>query len=200
MDVYGIIIIGVISFASLFFLISQIGIHNHHSQPDSEHFGITNSIGIAMMFLMQLTYKISAKAMSTKVIIYTASISMFVIYSYFGCDLTARMTVGPAATPIKNFKDVLEGGYQVVVRPDSSNHKVLKDSQPGTAMHKVYYNTMHGDLDQFYKKIDDALDRISNSAKTLYWAPKINIIDKSDLFEALKIDERKTSMTGILYT
>ena len=195
-EVYGLIFIGVISFASTFFFISQSGIDSLHSQPDSEHFGFINSIGIAMMFLMQLTYRISAKAMSTRVIFYTASIFMFLIYSHFECDLTARMTCRPTIVPIKNFQDVVQGGYQVVVRPDSSNHKVLKDSQPGTPMHQVYYETMHGDPDQFYNKIDDALDRISNSAKTLYWAPKINIIGKGHLYEALKIDEQRTSMTG----
>ena len=196
LHVYGLIFTCVISFATTFFLISQFGTDNLHRQPDSEEFGITNSIGTAMMFLMQLTYKISAKAMSTKVILYTASISMFIIYSHFECDLTARMTSRPAVVPIKNFQDVIKGGYQVVVRPDSSNHRVLKDSQPGTPMHQVYYNTMHGDPGQFYKKIDDALNRISSSANTLYWAPKINIIGKGHLYEALKIDEQKTSMTG----
>ena len=49
----------------------------------------------------------------------------------------------------------------------------------------------------FYIKIDDALDRITNSPQTLYWAPKINIIGRGHLYEALKIEEQKTSMTGI---
>ena len=121
---------------------------------------------------------------------------MYFIYAYFACDLTARMTAGPASTPIRNFQDVLDGGYQVVTRPDTSNHRMLRDSKEGTPMHQVYYGSMHEDPDQFYTKIDDALDRISNSPQTLYWAPVINIIGKGHLYEALKIDEQKTSMTG----
>ena len=198
MYVYGIIFGGVLLFALAFYLISLSGIDNLHRQPDSEPFGFTNSIGIAMMFLMQLSYQISTKAMSTRVIYYTASISMFAIYSYYACDLTARMTAGPAATPIRNFQDVIDGGYQVVTRPDTSNHRMLRDSEPGTAMNKLYYDTMHDDPDQFYIKIDDALDRITNSPQTLYWAPVINIIGRGHLYEALKIEEQKTSMTGIV--
>ena len=74
---------------------------------------------------------------------------------------------------------------------------MLRDSKEGTAMHSIYYNTMHEDPDQFYIKIDDALDRISNSPQTLYWAPVINIIGRGHLYEALKIEEQKTSMTGM---
>ena len=196
MYVYVLIFTGLISFASIFFLISQSGIDNFHINPDSEHFGFTNSIGLSMMLLMQLTYQISTKAMSTRVIFYTASISLFIIYSYFACDLTARMTAGPAAVPIRNFQDVLEEGYQVVVNPDSSNHNVLRDSEPGTPMHKVYYGTMHDDPNQFLKNTQYALERISNTPKTLYWAPKMRIIDNGQLYEALKIDEQRTSMTG----
>lgn len=195
--VYGMIFGAIFLFAVVFYLIGLSGIDNLHKQPDSERFGFTNSIGISMMFLMQLGYQISTKAMSTKVIYYTASVSMFCFYSYFACDLTARMTAGPAATPIRNFQDVIDGGYQVVTRPDTSNHRMLRDSEPGTAMHKIYYDTMHDDPDQFYIKIDDALDRITNSPATLYWAPKINIIGRGHLYEAIKIEEQKTSMTGM---
>ena len=196
MHVYGLILTGVISFSCMFFFITQSGIDNPHREPDSEHFGFTNSIGLAMMLLMQLSYQISTKAMSTRVIFYTASISLFVIYSYFACDLTARMTAGPAAVPIQSFQDVLEEGYEVVVNPGSSQHRALKDSEPGTPMHKVYYDTMHDDPNKFVKNTEDALDRISNSPKTLYWAPKMRIIDKGQLYEALKIDEQRTTMTG----
>ena len=195
MYAHGILFTGVLSFASIFFLISQSGIDSLHRKPDSEQFGFTNGIGLSMMFLMQLTYKISTKAMSTRVIFFTSSISLFIIYSYFACDLTARMTAGPAAIPIQNFQDVLEEGYQVVVNPGTSQHRVLKDSEPGTPMHKVYYGTMHDEPKQFVQR-QDALARIANTPMTLYWAPKMHIIGKGQLYEALKIDEQRTSMTG----
>ena len=63
-------------------------------------------------------------------------------------------------------------------------------------MHKVYWETMDGDPNQFYLTIDEALDRIANTPNCLYWAPKINIIEHLDKFESLKIDEQRTSMTG----
>ena len=87
----------------------------------------------------------------------------------------------------------------MVVSPGTSQHRVLKDSEPGTPMHKVYYGTMHDDPNQFLKNTQYALERISNTPKTLYWAPKMRIIDNGQLYEALKIDEQRTSMTGKPY-
>ena len=107
------------------------------------------------------------------------------------------MTAGPAAIPIQSFQDVLNEGYQVVVNPSSSNHMVLMDSDLGTAMHQVYYDTMHNNPDKFPISTDEALKKIANTPQTLYWAPKIRIIDKEHLYEALKIDEQRTSMTGM---
>ena len=115
--VYMITFTFVLSFASTFFLISRSGVDELHSQPDSERFGFINGIGLSMMLLMQLTYQITGTAISTRIILYTASVSLFLIYAYFACDLTARMTAGPAAIPIQSFQDVLNEGYQVVVNP-----------------------------------------------------------------------------------
>ena len=55
------------------------------------------------------------KAMSSRVIIATAGFSTYCLFSYFACDLTARMTAGPAPLPLRNFQDVVDGGYQATL-------------------------------------------------------------------------------------
>ena len=44
---------------------------------------------------------------------------------------------------------MLKGGYKVVVTGDSSLSEILRTAMPGTAMHRVYYETMDGNPASF---------------------------------------------------
>ena len=72
--------------------------------------------------------------------------------------------------------------------------EAYSDGPPDSQIHVAI--SMHDDPNQFLKNTQYALERISNTPKTLYWAPKMRIIDNGQLYEALKIDEQRTSMTG----
>jgi hypothetical protein len=48
------------------------------------------------------------------------------------------MTVGAPQMPIKSFQDVLDQGYRVIIVSSTSEHEILVNSDPNTAMHRVY--------------------------------------------------------------
>ena len=86
--------------------------------------------------------------------------------------------------------------WQVIARQSSSNHDFLRSSRKGTAMHKVYYNTMHRDPDKLFINISDALERIKSEEKTLIWAQEFNILGKHDKYKALHLEDAMTTQTG----
>ena len=69
-------------------------------------------------------------------------------------------------------------------------------SKKNTPMHKVYYSTMHGDADNFYVNISEALVRLSSEEKTLLWATAYNILGKHDRYEALQTEDGINTQTA----
>ena len=55
--------------------------------------------------------------------------------------LTASSTY-ESKTQIISFKDVLSGGYQVVVMENTAEHDLLRYAKQGTPMNEVYLRTM----------------------------------------------------------
>ena len=72
----------------------------------------------------------------------------FLLFAMYTCDLTARMTTGPKELPIRSFEDILRSDYRVFTVEGGATVETLANSKPGTAMHKVYYETMVGKFDR----------------------------------------------------
>jgi hypothetical protein len=88
----------------------------------------------------------------------------------------------------RSFHDVIEQGYKVVAIADSSNQEVLSQSEPGTAMHEVYYSTMDGNDAAFVASAADGMELIKTRAKTLFFAG--NLVAATDpSLVALKLSD-----------
>ncbi len=77
---------------------------------------ITLLHGLCFVFMqvLQLGANLNAEAKSTKLLFINISFFAYLIFTYYTCDLTARMTSGPPGNPIKSLNDVLNLGYQVL--------------------------------------------------------------------------------------
>ena len=182
--------------ATAFYIVSESGVNSFHFSSDPEKFGLLQSIGMTMMILMQLTYNGSIKSASAKVLFFSSSIFAYLIFTFFACDLISGMTAGTKDVPIKNFQDVLDQGYQVITLSSTSNHEFLLSSRKGTAMHNVYWNTIHGNQDNFFVNLSNALERVSTQKQTLLWGTDMNIMGKHDMFSVLKLEDGITTQSG----
>ena len=87
-----------------------------HHEHDSENFGFLNSVALSVTMIMQLTYNVAVRSPSARVLFYITSVSAYLMFAFYTCDLTARMTSGPAPLPIRSFQDIIDRDYRVVVR------------------------------------------------------------------------------------
>jgi hypothetical protein len=55
------------------------------------------------------------------------------------------MTVGAPQLQIKSFQDVLDQGYRVIVISSTADEEKLVNSDPNTAMHRVYLEMLKHD-------------------------------------------------------
>ena len=162
--------------AIAFYIISTSGVNKFHEYQDSESFGLLNSMALSVILAIQLSYNVIVNSLSARIIYLTGSIIAYFLFSYYECDLTARMTISSEKDDIRNFQDVIDKGYKVLVFHSSSNHEILKNAQKGTAMHKVYWDTMHDYPDQFVMNNAEGVTKIFNREKTLYYAPEIPML------------------------
>ena len=98
--------------AIAFYIVNDSGVNRFHSMSDSEAFGPLQSVGFTAMMLMQLSYNVSIRSTSAKILFMSCSIFAYIIFTFFACDLIAGMTTGPKEVPVKSFQDVLDRGYQ----------------------------------------------------------------------------------------
>ena len=74
--------------------------------PDSESFGLFNSVALSVMLLLQnQEYRVFYASTAARVCFLSGSIVSYLIYTYFSSDLTATLTTASNIPPIKNFQE-----------------------------------------------------------------------------------------------
>ena len=162
--------------AIAFYIISSTGANKFHDSSDSESFGILNSMALSVILAIQLSYNVIVNSPSARIIYLTGSLMAYILFSYYESDLTAQMTTSSAKDEVRNFQDVIDKGYNVLVLHSSSNHELLKNAEKGTAMHKVYWETMHNHMGQFVSTNDKAVYKMFKKEKTLFYGPEIPML------------------------
>ena len=157
-----------------FTVINASGVNRLHYPTDSEQFDIINGIGVTMLFFLQLSYNVCTKSLSSRILFLLTGMGTYVIFSYYTADLTARMTSGPGKSAIKSFSDAFEGEYTIITKEATATHEFMKTAMSGTAMHKVYYETMDGNPNSFVKNLNEALGVMYSSEKTLFFTSSLN--------------------------
>ena len=94
--------------------------------------------------------------MAKRIISLTLSMVTLLVFVYYANDITAKMTAGSPPHPVRNFQDVLDRGYEVIV-VGSLEISLLKNSKEGSAKHSVFKLYYEEDwetiLDFFYLNV-----------------------------------------------
>ena len=131
--------------------------------------------------LIQNAYAVEMRIMSSRILYLAISASTLVLFAYYTCDMTSRLT-GPPVMPIKSFDDVKKYGYRVIINPEGSSQAYLKDRAP-----QLFENSMKvSNLNQVPVQL--MLDHPNH----LYYAEDTDAVVRKDVV-SLIIDETSRS-------
>ena len=103
---------------------------------------------------------------ATKAVELTFGLGIYLLFSYFSCDLTARMTTGPMELDIKSFEDAVALGYTVLVQRGTVEEDYLRTAPAGSAMRWVYDNQI---VAEPHLNNEELLQRVVREPKTLFY-------------------------------
>ncbi len=83
------------------YVISRIGGRRFHSANDSEMFTFLSSLAASGLLVLQMNYNLVLENVSAKALFMFANFLAYLIYTYYTCDLTARMTSGTPPSVIR---------------------------------------------------------------------------------------------------
>ena len=130
---------------------------------------VVSNIALLSQYSLQMGSHPNGRWLATRVLTLTASFITFLMFVYFCVDITAEMTAGPPEIPIKNFGDVIEHGYTVVV--DSLwRLDMLAGSEPGSAPHRIAKSYTERKSDYL------AMEAIMSDRKKLYFSTMSNAV------------------------
>lgn len=73
------------------------------------------SLAVMTRLLLQLGSDLSMRGHAAKAVLLAAAIGLNLLFIYYTCDLTAKMTSAPSKLDISSFQDVKNLGYKVTV-------------------------------------------------------------------------------------
>ena len=165
----------IFTFASIFATMNYCGLNYMHDASDSEEFTLINGICLILTFFRQIYYNVQLEANSSKILFIISAMSTYLIYVHYTAYLVATSTTGIVESPIRSFKDVMRGRYQVFVVNNTADHGVLRSARPGTPMHEVYHYTMVDNPDAFLKSYK-VMSNVEHAENALYFGSEYYII------------------------
>ena len=196
-DVWMLIGLTLLLFSLGFYIISASGVNKFHAATESEEFGLLSSGALSFLLAIQTSNGMAVQSNSARIIYLVAALVLYCLFSHYECDLTARMTVTSSEDKISNFQDVLDLNYKVIVVESTSMHEILKNAEEGSAMHKVYYDTMHDNPKQLTKDAKDTRSKLFKGEKTLVFSEEISfLLGELNRVKMLRIDEQISRQAG----
>ena len=161
---------------------------NHQRPPLSEGFAIT------YLFLLQQGDHPENRLLAKRILSLTTSLLTLLFFIYYSNDITAKMTAGSPPHPVRNFQDVLDHGYRVILVGNLELH-LLKVAKNGSAKHSVYKLYFEDDdntvLDWERAMLNDNLEEMSRivlpswynyTKENFDWAAKQIVSDRKTLW------------------
>ena len=196
--VWALVFASVLTFTVGFLIIAMSGTNRFHGFSDSESFGVSNSIALSVMLLIQnQEYKVLYKSTAARVCFLFGSLVSYLIFTYFSSDLTATLTTASNIPPIKNFQDVMDKGFRVVTRESSASHEWLKMAAEGSWMQKFYLDYMHDNPEYLVTSGGEVFDKISRDSNLMYWGPDVHMVGKELQYKKYSLEETATSYDGM---
>ncbi len=179
-------LVGLLTIAGTFYYFNTF--QSLHEKEDPESFGLTNSIAVGGLFLIEACYPMVTKLLSTRIAFFTSALFAYMIFSYYTCDLTARMTASPPDVPIRGFEDVILNDYRVLVKEATANEEVLKTAKEGTPMEKYYRTKMKDKPRAMFGSYEEGKERLLREPKTLLFESSLAFVGDSKLVALKTVD------------
>ena len=119
--------------------------------------------------MMQLSYELQTVKISAKTLLFISGMSMYLLFMMYTADLTTEMTTGPGLHPVRNFDDVIKGGYKVIVKAYTGQSEEMKNAIPGSAKHKVYHNQIKDNPKYLVSGQAQAMEMMDEDDKMLFF-------------------------------
>ena len=117
-DAWAMCMLLIILSSAAFLILENVGRAKFHGTNDSEEFTMPNSLALSLGMLIQNNYAVEMSKMSSRMLYLAISASTLVLFAYYTCDMTSRLT-GPSVIPIKSLDDVKKYGYKIIINPRS---------------------------------------------------------------------------------
>ena len=197
-DVWVMCTILIILSSCAFLVLENVGRANFHGIHDSEEFAISNSLALSLGMLIQNPYSVKTSRMSSRILHFAMSASTLVLFAYYTCDMTSRLTGPPPDNPIKSFYDVIQHGYKVILYPEGF-HSSTTLKNGNSAARQIYDNSMREPglvLDFGGNGFENAIALMLKHPNYLFFAEDSQTVTRKDVL-SLDIDEASSDYYAI---
>ena len=159
-----------------FLILENVKKANFNGMTDSEKFTMLDSLALSLGLLIQNAYAIEMCKMSSRILYLAIWASTLVLFAYYTCDMTSRLT-GPSVIPVRSYDDVKKYGYKVIVGPAGVHAEYLKNVAP-----QIFENSMK------VHNLFQAVQLMSEHPNHLYYGYDSEAVMSKDVV-SLSIDE-----------
>ena len=186
-DAWAMCMLLIILSSAAFLILENVGSAKFHGTNDSEEFTMPNSLALSLGMLIQNNYAVEMSKMSSRLLYLAISASTVVLFAYYTCDLTSRLT-GPSDIPIKSLDDVKKYGYRIIVDPGTYAATRLRSVAP-----HIYENAIKVSVPV---SLEDQVELLLEHPNHFLYQEDTETVTRKDLV-SLNIDE--TSLVNLAF-
>ncbi len=162
------------------------------AQSFMKHFGL----GMYEFFLSLIQRNSNTgehlKLTGAKLLLMTTSAVSYILFTYYGGDLTATMTAGLPMPSIKSLQDILDSDYTFHMQGGTVYEDLFSHAEPDTVMHKLYKSKLETKNNQQYLK-----EQLEKPSKAVYFSSEFTFLDNDALFFVRDFNERFISQLAL---
>ncbi len=128
------------------------------------------------------------KLTAARVLMVTTSSLTFILFTYYGGDLTATMTAGLPAPSLKSFQDILDSEYKFHLSKGTFIFDNLAHAEPDTVQFKLFTSKLEPMDYQLFLQ-----EQIQKPSKAVYLASEFAFLKENALIFVKDFDDRLTS-------
>ncbi len=136
----------------------------------------------------------STEFLSSKILLISTSAMSYIVYVYYGGDLTATMTAGTISATFKSLQDVLDSEYKFYMLDGSIEYDNFKHAQKGSVRKKLH----DGKLEVMY--FEDFFNaQEERPTKAVYFGSKFMELENDKFIFLNNFDDRVVSQLAFAF-
>ncbi len=159
---------------------------------------LASAMGAMFLLQIQLDSRLPLTSPSGRLLFLFASAMTYVLFAYYTCDLTARMTFGPRPIDVKSFDEAYAKKFRVIAVGSTTYLWRLKSAPEGSGMRKIYRQMASDPDGSLVASTEEGLSRVlaDTSGGTLLYSSSMAVRGRSE-FVALGIRENVNVPYGL---